>query len=92
MELSKLQKHQVLTTIVATITNLADDETNLKYLTQEQCLKFLLSSNSVTSNVSKEELESSFQSLVDYLYNDLMCDDEQLIKAEDWPMVHLSIR
>lgn len=82
MELSKLQKHQMLTTIVATITNLADDETNLKYLTQEQCLKFLLSSNSVTSNVSKEELESSFQSLVDYLYNDLMCDDEQLIKAE----------
>lgn len=82
MELSKLQKHQMLTTIVATITNLADDEANLKYLTQEQCLKFLLSSNSATSNVSKEELESSFQSLVDYLYNDLMGDDGQLIKAE----------
>lgn len=82
MELSKVQKHQMLTMIVVTITNLADDETNLKYLTQEQCLKFLLSTNNATSNVSKEELELSFQSLVDYLYNDLMFDDEPLIKAE----------
>ncbi len=82
MELSKLQKHQMLAIIVSTITNLADEETNLKYLTQEQCLKFLLSSNSATSNKNKEELESSFQSLVDYLYNDLMLDNEPLIKAE----------
>lgn len=82
MELSKLQKHQMLTIIVSTITNLADDETKLKYLTKEQCLKFLLSSNSATSNTNKEELETSFQSLVDCLYNDLMCDDEPLIKAE----------
>ncbi|MFD2869843.1 hypothetical protein ACFSY7_15225 [Kurthia populi] len=83
MELSKVQKHQMLILLVSTIITAADDdETKLKYLTKEQCLKVLLSIDNATSNVSKEELESSFQSLVDYLYNDLMCDDEPLIKAE----------